>query len=95
MTPDPGVDGDVDEAEDDLRSYSASREQGETNFIGAVFAATGAFLRSAGVILRLRDVIANLGLPLWAATFAASPAVWALGLLMIYMISGRAEVRPR
>jgi hypothetical protein len=92
---DPGVGDEVEQSEDDLRTYSATREQGEVNFIGGVFAATGAFLDSAALVVRLRDVLANLGVPLWAATFAASPVVWSLGLLAIYMISGRSEVRPR
>lgn len=95
VNPDTGVEEDLNESESELRDYSASREGSDTSFIGATISGVDEAVSSFVLIFALADLLVNMGLPPWAATFIASPLVWSFGLFMIYMISGRGQVRPR
>jgi len=95
--PDPGVGAaeDVDQSEDDLSQYKASREKDSVNFVGSVLSSFSTFISAFALIGNLQAYLVNAGLPRWVATFAASPVVWSLGAFGIYFISGRQEVTPR
>jgi len=95
VQPDTGVQDDVSDSESELKDYSASRQGGDTSFIGATISGTDEVLSSFVVIFALADLLVNAGLPPWGATMIASPLVWAFGLFVIYMFTGRTEVRPR
>jgi len=94
-SPNPGVSEDINDSEEELADYSASRDDGDTDFIGATISAVDEVLSAFVVIFALSDLLVNLGLPGWAAAMLASPLAWSFGLFIVYMISGRAEVRPR
>jgi len=96
VSPSSGVQDDVDEHEETLsEDYTAGRQEGETSFVGATISGVDKVVGSFVLIFVLQDLLMNNGLPGWAATFLASPLAWSFGLFMIYMISGRQNVRPR
>jgi hypothetical protein len=94
-SPSIGAAEDVDESEENLGQYKASRNKDDVNFIGSVFSAFDTFLGAFVIIKNLQTYLVNAGLPGWAAVFLASPVVWSLGTFAIYFISGRQEVTPR
>lgn len=95
VQPETGIQDDVGQSESELRDYGASRQGGDTSFIGATISGADEVMSSFVVIFALADMLVNMGLPAWGAAFLASPLVWSFGLFFIYMFSGRAEVRPR
>ncbi|GAA0293938.1 hypothetical protein [Halarchaeum salinum] len=95
MQPNTGVQDQVDQSESQFHDYSASRQGGETSFIGATISGTDKVFSSFVVIFTLADLLVNMGIPAWAAAMVASPLAWSFGLFVIYMISGRSGVRPR
>lgn len=95
MQPDTGVQDDVEESKSELKDYSASRGSSETSFIGATISGTDEVISSFVLIFALADMLINMGLPPWGAVMLASPLTWCFGLFVIYMFTGRSEVRPR
>ncbi|MBP1987246.1 hypothetical protein [Halolamina salifodinae] len=93
--PSVGVEDQVNQSEGELHDYSASRQGGDTSFIGATISGTDEVISSFVVIFALSDMMVNAGLPVWSAVMLSSPLAWCFGLFIIYMFSGRSEVRPR
>lgn len=95
MQPHTGVQDNVDHSRSSMHDYSASRQGGGVSFIGATISGADKTIASFAVIFTLADLLVNMGIPSWGAVMLASPLVWAFGLFIIYMITGRTEVRPR
>ena len=95
VQPETGIEDNVDTREKKLKDYSASRGSSDTSFIGATISGVDETVASFVIVFGLADLLINAGLPAWGAALIASPLTWSFGLFMIYMISGRSQVRPR
>ena len=89
LQPQTGIQDDVEESQKEFRSYSATRQEGEVNFIGSVFSSAGKVMDGFRLLFQLPELAMNSGLPGWAAEFLAAPVVFLFGLFFVYLLSGR------
>lgn len=87
--PNPGVQDNVNDSQEDLKQYSASREQGETSFIGSVISGVDKAIDSFKLVFALYPMLKNLGMPSWLAAFISAPVYFSFGLFVLYLITGR------
>lgn len=89
LNPQTGAADDVNQSKQELHNYSATRQEGEVNFIGSIFSSAGKVMSSFGMIFTFGSVLQNLGLPPWAVEFVVAPLTFLFGLFFIYLLSGR------
>lgn len=89
-SPDTGMDEEVENVSSDYKTFTTTKS--EETYLTDIF-----MLRSAldsikdgfSMLFGLPDMLVNMGLPRWAANFMTAPLPIIIGLLFIYMLSGR------
>jgi hypothetical protein len=89
QSPQTGTQDDINDSEESFRSYSASRGESDTSFIGSIIAGVDKVVRSFQLIFALHPLLTNLGVPGWLATFISAPIYFSFGLYVLYLLTGR------
>jgi hypothetical protein len=89
MTPQTGIQDDVQQSEDKFKEYDASRSGDDTSFIGSVISGVDKTIETYQIIFALPTLLTNMGLPGWLAALIGAPAYFLFGLFVVYMITGR------
>lgn len=87
--PDPGISEEVNQSEEEFKTYTASRDEGATSFIGAVISGVDKTIDGFKLIFALYPMLVNLGLPEWVAAFISAPLYFLFGLFILYLLTGR------
>lgn len=89
LSPNTGIQENVNHSQQEYKKYSASRTQGDTSFIGSVIGGVDKAISTFKLVFALYPMLTNIGIPAWLAAFISAPVYFSFGLFILYMITGR------
>jgi hypothetical protein len=89
LDPHTGVQDDIKDSKSQYKNYSASTSGSDSGIVGGIFGTMSQAVSSFGLLNQSADLLMNLGLPGWLATFIVAPVPFILGFLLMYLVSGR------
>ncbi|MDY6776035.1 MAG: hypothetical protein SV253_08185 [Halobacteria archaeon] len=87
VAPQPGGSGQIEEMNNDMKSFGSSTTDGE-GFTGRVGGALSYVIDAFSVLFAAPTMIANAGVPTYAVTFAFAPLYLLVGLDLISLFLG-------